>query len=629
MDFTKILQKLNALEGTPKQLNESKEDYEYYFGKDKKDKPAGEKETGTGHMAKKTDKGTQYTKKDLPGQDTSKDADTKRAEKRAKSKVDEAELGQTWNASMSVPPPSPPEKASTAGTFTVGPMKGLTPQEAMRHPLYKTNPQVKAEVDKAMTMMNKLGAKPGVLGVPPTPIPAREGFDFHNLLAKLDYISESKKEEMDEEKTEEGNEFSGELAKAKASGAEEFEVDGKKYPVKEAKKDDDKVKESDDEDEDDDDLNESIEDIYEAHVYHRVKKTDGKSDYQHHKTFKDEEEAQDYAKTWNKKHGDDKKTAVVKMKKVGEAVERNPYESLEECYDGAMREQESGMSINASTDTRNGTKSLTVTASGESADELAKLIQLSGLASGNKYMDSSPEMEVHGMGEELANTPEPEVQGVEAQLAQGNDLNRPKNSYPKVAGGDNPMNMREAQELAALEKQLTEALAEFKVSRDVAEAGVKQLPTQGADYSKHSTAELKMMLRPGILHRDEVRFKALIRKELQKREQQGQQGVAEAKKGSKPDFLDMDKDGDRKEPMKKALADKSKKKVSESDVVAEKAVSKQQQKFFGMAHAMQKGKKIPGASPELKKVAKSMGKKDVEDFASTKHKGLPKKVSKD
>jgi len=37
---------------------------------------------------------------------------------------------------------------------------------------------------------------------------------------------------------EEGNEFSGELAKAKASGKEEFEVDGKKYKVKEAAKPD-------------------------------------------------------------------------------------------------------------------------------------------------------------------------------------------------------------------------------------------------------------------------------------------------------------------------------------------------------------------------------------------------------
>ena len=59
----------------------------------------------------------------------------------------------------------------------------------------------------------------------------------------------------------------------------------------------------------------------------------------------------------------------------------------------------------------------------------------------------------------------------------------------------------------------------------------------------------------------------------------------------------------------------------------EKAVSKQQQKFMGMVHAMQKGEKVKGASSELKKVAKTMGKKDAKDFASTKHKGLPKKVT--
>jgi hypothetical protein len=62
------------------------------------------------------------------------------------------------------------------------------------------------------------------------------------------------------------------------------------------------------------------------------------------------------------------------------------------------------------------------------------------------------------------------------------------------------------------------------------------------------------------------------------------------------------------------------------EVVAEKAVSQQQQKFMGMAHAIQKGEKIKGASPELKKVAKTMKKSDVTDFAATKHKGLPKKV---
>jgi hypothetical protein len=43
----------------------------------------------------------------------------------------------------------------------------------------------------------------------------------------------SKLNPMREEEVEEGNEFSGALAAAKASGAKEFEVDGKKYTVKE------------------------------------------------------------------------------------------------------------------------------------------------------------------------------------------------------------------------------------------------------------------------------------------------------------------------------------------------------------------------------------------------------------
>ena len=61
----------------------------------------------------------------------------------------------------------------------------------------------------------------------------------------------------------------------------------------------------------------------------------------------------------------------------------------------------------------------------------------------------------------------------------------------------------------------------------------------------------------------------------------------------------------------------------EEEPIAEKAVSKKQQKFMGMVHAAQKGEKP--ASKEVGKVAKSMGKKDAEDFAGTKHKGLPEK----
>lgn len=65
--------------------------------------------------------------------------------------------------------------------------------------------------------------------------------------------------------------------------------------------------------------------------------------------------------------------------------------------------------------------------------------------------------------------------------------------------------------------------------------------------------------------------------------------------------------------------------LRESIEIAERAVSQAQQKFMGMAHAMQKGKKIPGASKELRQVARTMKPSDVKDFAKTSHKGLPKK----
>ena len=60
--------------------------------------------------------------------------------------------------------------------------------------------------------------------------------------------------------------------------------------------------------------------------------------------------------------------------------------------------------------------------------------------------------------------------------------------------------------------------------------------------------------------------------------------------------------------------------VTEDDL-DEKAVSQKQQEFFGVVRAMQKGK-LPKKG-KAGKAAKDMSKKDVKDFASTKHKGLP------
>jgi hypothetical protein len=60
------------------------------------------------------------------------------------------------------------------------------------------------------------------------------------------------------------------------------------------------------------------------------------------------------------------------------------------------------------------------------------------------------------------------------------------------------------------------------------------------------------------------------------------------------------------------------------------AQSKQQQKFMGLVHAIQKGD-VPAsdASTDALKVAQDMNPSDVKDFASTSHKGLPKKVKQE
>jgi hypothetical protein len=60
------------------------------------------------------------------------------------------------------------------------------------------------------------------------------------------------------------------------------------------------------------------------------------------------------------------------------------------------------------------------------------------------------------------------------------------------------------------------------------------------------------------------------------------------------------------------------------------SASKQQQKLMGIVHALQKGDMKPSqASGKAKEMAKSMKPGDVTKFASTKHKGLPKKVKKE
>jgi hypothetical protein len=78
------------------------------------------------------------------------------------------------------------------------------------------------------------------------------------------------------------------------------------------------------------------------------------------------------------------------------------------------------------------------------------------------------------------------------------------------------------------------------------------------------------------------------------------QGVYEAK-GKKPDFLDMDKDGDKKEPMKKALKDK---KVAEA---AKPSAGLSKAKKSAVVKDAKAGKDIGKPGKSFDKVAKSAG----------------------
>jgi len=59
------------------------------------------------------------------------------------------------------------------------------------------------------------------------------------------------------------------------------------------------------------------------------------------------------------------------------------------------------------------------------------------------------------------------------------------------------------------------------------------------------------------------------------------------------------------------------------------AVSKKQQRFFGIIRAIKKGVFKGKKTPEIQRAASSISDKDSKKMASTKHKGLPEKVKEE
>lgn len=100
------------------------------------------------------------------------------------------------------------------------------------------DPAVAATREKFKALMDKLEKTGGVSGVAApaksaTGAATKPSTSFANTGGGAAVGNPNMAKQGVKEDPNEGNEFSGELAKAKASGADEFEVDGNKYPVKE------------------------------------------------------------------------------------------------------------------------------------------------------------------------------------------------------------------------------------------------------------------------------------------------------------------------------------------------------------------------------------------------------------
>lgn len=124
---------------------------------------------------------------------------------------------------------------------------------------------------------------------------------------------------------------------------------------------------------------------------------------------------------------------------------------LPQAYDT----QQSGMNINSSLDTRTGTKSLSVTATGEDAEQLAQILRMAGIGSEQTQEPNSDCYGTQDMGkhiamlrvsqpieEDFANEPDEEYVPLDTILDQGTDLNRKKTQHShSYKQGDNPMAM--------------------------------------------------------------------------------------------------------------------------------------------------------------------------------------------
>ena len=306
---------------------------------------------------------------------------------------------------------------------------------------------------------------------------------------------------LDEEDTNEGNEFSGALAQAKKDGKAEFTVDGKKYKVEAIDSDEDAIQEADDDsmpsmkemqgcvDEGmtEDEICEKYSSCDEGKIKLMASKCGkmnegggrdmecghcdgtGKHGDKDCKKCDGTGEAQDDDDPMNNESKVEETTsagAVADGAGSGSSPYKNAsvYESNEIVKRARQLNEDMSFTVTGGPDQE---PTLNINASGEEAQQLAQLLKLSGLAM-TAQQPSYGEVEIQvAEDQEFANGDQNEQTADTNTLvnAISGGLNgQKKMAYPKVAGGDNPMSglLGESELVATSANQLLKQYEAYK-----------------------------------------------------------------------------------------------------------------------------------------------------------------------
>lgn len=258
--------------------------------------------------------------------------------------------------------------------------------------------------------------------------------DFHQLLAKMVELDRPVPEAQVIEEPNEGNEFSGALKAARDAGQDEFEVDGKKYKVNE---------------------DGTIEECPMDSMPSPMSKTP-------------EAPAPSMSLNLNAQGMDNIESLMKLMTKVNPDMINQPTVGIPPLPTLSAPDTIASMSnlnsgplkmlpdFDLDNDMKPGGE-MDLPPDHNKDHAMVKAL--------DKDMDGDHDMDDHDAEkkkEAFANSAgdsEPEYMDIDSVLPNGNDLNRPKKTFPKVAGGDNPMQKDAFRESirAELQKKLNEA----------------------------------------------------------------------------------------------------------------------------------------------------------------------------